>query len=319
MKHIGIFILTTLSLIVASVAAAATPVTLKNNPVVEGDSITFGDIFEGAGDKDDYVIASAPEPGKSITFKASSVAFVARKHGLDWQPTRAISLITVNRSGQIIPHQEVSLQIRAALEMEIGTDMFDMDLPNRFKNIHIRMDEEPTVAVESLAYNESKNSFTATLLAPASSDNPKRYRVSGKYFPQVMVPVTTRLIRKGEEITERDIDIKPVRANRVGRNIILDIGELVGKAPRRSIRTGATFNLNNLGDPVTVAKGKSVAVIFKRGGISLTMMGRALENGSTGDIIRVENTKSRKVVQAEVLNEREVLIITAQQQLANLR
>lgn len=319
MKHIGIFILTLLSLTVAMVASAATPVTLKNNPVVEGDSITFGDIFEDAGEKQDYVIASSPEPGKSITFKASSVAFVARKHGLEWQPTRSVSLITVNRSGQIIPHQEVSNQIRAALEVELGTYQFEMDLPNRFQNIHIRMDEEATVMVESLAYNARKNSFSAVLLAPANSENPKRYRVSGKYFPQVMVPVTTRMIRTGEKITEADVDIRPVRENRVGRNIVLDIGELVGKSPRRAIRTGGTFNLNNLGDPVTVSKGKSVAVIFKRGGISLTMLGRALENGSTGDIIRVENTNSRKVVQAEVLNEREVLITTAQQRLANLR
>jgi len=319
MKHIGIFILTLLSLTVAMVASAATPVTLKNNPVVEGDTITFGDIFEGAGAKQDYVIASSPEPGKSITFKATSVAFVARKHGLDWQPTRSVSLVTVNRNGQIIPAQEVNMQVRAALELELGTHQFDMDMPNRFRNIHIRMDEEPTVAVESLAYNARKNSFTATLLAPANSENPKRFRVSGKYFPQVMVPVTTRMIRKGERITEADVDIKPVRENRIGRNIVLDIGELVGKAPRRSIRTGGTFNLNNLGDPVTVSKGKSVAVIFKHGGITLTMMGRALENGSTGDVIRVENTNSRKVVQAEVLNEREVLITTAQQRLANLR
>jgi flagella basal body P-ring formation protein FlgA len=256
MKHIGIYILSIVSLLVITATATAATVTLKNKPVVEGESITFGDIFIGAGEKNDYVIASAPTPGRSKSFQASSVAFVAKKHGL---------------------------------------------------------------AIESLSYNRLKDSFSAILLAPADAENPKRYKVTGKFYPQTMVPVSTHLIRSGTKIREQDVKYKLVRSSTIGRDVILDIEQLIGRSPRRSVRSGVSFNMNNLGDPVTVSKGKLIAVLFKNGGIALTITGRALENGSEGDVIRVENTVSRKIIQAEVLNEQEVRIITGQQRLANLR
>ncbi len=319
MKHIGIFILFISCLVGAMTASAAPSVTLRAKPVVEGDNITFGDIFVGAGEKSDYVIAASPAPGKTIAFKASSVAFVAQKHGLQWQPTRSVSMVTVLRKGQIIPQATIAAHIRAALEMELASDQFELELPSRFTKIQISVLEEAEIAVESLSYNERKNSFSAIIVAPANSENATNYRIVGKFYPQTLVPVSTRLIRAGEKIRERDIDYQLVRNNRVGRNIVLDVGELVGKSPRRSLRTGGIFHLNNLGNPVTIAKGKVISVIFKRGGIALTMSGKALENGSEGDIIRVENTHSRKVIQAEVINDQQVRIITAQQRLATIQ
>ncbi|MBE7638304.1 flagellar basal body P-ring formation protein FlgA [Sneathiella sp. P13V-1] len=319
MKHIGIFILFISCLMGAMTASAANTVTLKSKPVVEGENITFGDIFTGVGEKSDYVIAASPAPGKTVSFKASSVAFVAQKHGLDWQPTRSVSMISVLRKGQIIPQERVEEHIRAALEMELATDQFELDMPSRFTKIQISVLDEPEIVVESLSYNERKNSFSAIISAPANSDNATNYRVVGKFYPQAMVPVSTRLIRTGEKIREQDVEFQLVRKNRVGRNIVLDVDELVGKSPRRSMRAGGTFHLNNLGDPVTIAKGKIISVIFKRGGIALTMTGRALENGSEGDIIRVENAHSRKVIQAEVIDDQQVRIITAQQRLATIQ
>jgi flagellar basal body P-ring formation protein FlgA len=319
MKHIGIYILSIVSLLVITATATAATVTLKNKPVVEGESITFGDIFIGAGEKNDYVIASAPTPGRSKSFKASSVAFVAKKHGLDWNPTSSIKRIVVVRLGQRIPQQHIEQELATALEMELQSNRFELSLSSRSGNIQVGLDESPMVAIESLSYNRLKDSFSAILLAPADAENPKRYKVTGKFYPQTMVPVSTHLIRSGTKIREQDVKYKLVRSSTIGRDVILDIEQLIGRSPRRSVRSGVSFNMNNLGDPVTVSKGKLIAVLFKNGGIALTITGRALENGSEGDVIRVENTVSRKIIQAEVLNEQEVRIITGQQRLANLR
>ena len=77
--------------------------------------------------------------------------------------------------------------------------------------------------------------------------------------------------------------------------------------------------MSNLGDPVTVKKGKLVSVTLNEGGINLSITGRTLEAGSEGDVIRVENTISRKTIQAEVINANEVRIFTPKRRLAGLQ
>jgi flagella basal body P-ring formation protein FlgA len=180
----------------------------------------------------------------------------------------------------------------------------------------VSVEHHPTVSVETLYLNKKSGQFTAELLAPAHDENGYRFKLSGKIYKQMMVPVLKRFTSMGSEIKEADIEYKAERIDRVGRNVIVDAGQLIGKSPRRSVRQGVPVNINNLGDPVTVEKGKLVAVVLRKGSMFLSVSGRTLEAGGTGDVIRVENINSRKVIQAEVMNDREVQIITASQQLA---
>ncbi|OUR75700.1 flagella basal body P-ring formation protein FlgA [Alphaproteobacteria bacterium 46_93_T64] len=319
MKHITYIFAFLLGLMAISAVSEAAQVTLKNTLTVEGDEITFGDVFHGAEEKTEYVIASSPAPGKNITFKASSLAFVARKHGLEWNPSRSIQRVTVIRRGQRIPEQQITEEIYAALETELQSDQFEMALTSRGLNIQVSVNELPIIEVESLSYSLRKETFSAILVAPADAENPRRYRVAGKIYQQVMVPVTAHLMRAGEEIREADIDYKMVRRGKVSRNVAIHIDDILGKSPRRTIRTGGLINLNNLGEPVTIPKGKIIAVTLKNGGIALSITGRALEDGAEGDVIRVENIASRKIVQAQIINAQEVRIISPQKRLAAIQ
>jgi len=319
MKHISFLIAIVIAALTAISMAQAATVTLKQKLEVKGDDITFGDIFDGAGEKSDYVIATSPAPGKTITFKVSSLAFVARKHGLDWYPRRSAQQITVFRKGQRIADQEIKEEIRNALERELQSGEFEMTLTSRSPNIQVATNETPSVSIESLSYNIRKENFSVIIAAPANSSNPTLYRLTGKMYPQVLVPVSARLLSSGTEITEKDLDYKLVRRSKVGRNVALYIDDIIGQSPKRSIRTGGTISLTNLGEPVTIAKGKIVSVTLKNGGIALSITGRALDNGATGDVIRIKNLNSQKVIQAQVINSQEVRIITPQQRLAAIR
>ena len=225
----------------------------------------------------------------------------------------------VQRQGQRIPEQQITQELKLAMETELGSSEFEMLLSERTPAILVSMQEDPIAIVENISYNLTKEVFSAVVVAPANSDNPRRFRVGGKIYKQILVPVAARLIPAGEEISEKNIDYKLVRANRVSRNVAVHIEDILGLSPKRTIRTGGTVALSNLGDPVTVAKGKVVAVTLKNGGITLSITGRALESGSTGDIIRVENLNSRKPIQAQIISAQEVRIITAQQRLAAIQ
>lgn len=319
MKYLTLILTIAITTFASVANVEAVEVTLKSTLNVDGDNITFGDVFDGSEHKSNYVIATAPAPGKKISFNATSLAFVANKHGLEWIQKNNVNLITVHRQGQRIPEQQIKQELRFAMETELNSSEFELILGGQSPSIMVAMSETPGVAVENISYSVNKENFTAIVVAPVGTETSRRYKISGKFYKQVLVPVAAKLISSGDEITEENIDYKLLRASKVSRNVAVHIEDILGRSPKRTVRTGGTIALGNLGDPVTVAKGKLVAVTLKNGGITLSITGRALESGSTGDIIRVENISSRKPVQAQIVSAQEVRIITAQQRLAAIQ
>ncbi len=58
--------------------------------------------------------------------------------------------------------------------------------------------------------------------------------------------------------------------------------------------------MGNFQDPVVVAKGSLVTIVLKTPTMILTAQGRAVEDGGRGDVIRVMNTRSKKIVEGVV-------------------
>lgn len=83
----------------ASVAAAATPVTLRPTPMASGAAVTLGDLFEGAGAAAGEPIAPAPPLGQTAPLSARFVAAAAQAAGLDWTPPPGLDRIEIGRAG----------------------------------------------------------------------------------------------------------------------------------------------------------------------------------------------------------------------------
>jgi flagella basal body P-ring formation protein FlgA len=76
----------------------------------------------------------------------------------------------------------------------------------------------------------------------------------------------------------------------------VDAADLLGRTPRRGIAAMKPVSAADVMVPPLVKKGELVTVALQDGSISLTLQGRAMQNGAEGDIIRVVNTGSNKIV-----------------------
>jgi len=65
----------------------------------------------------------------------------------------------------------------------------------------------------------------------------------------------------------------------------------------------------NIRKPVLVPKGAIVTMVLKTDRMILTAQGRALQGGSEGDVIRILNAKTHKVVDGTVINPGTVSVI----------
>lgn len=282
--------------------AGSLPASLRTFAPIEGETVRLGDLWDNLGDKADMVVAPAPQPGKRVTADSRWLSAVANQYGVNWQPANAYENIVIERAGQMIDVKLVESELREALGMEGVPHPFDVEITNRTAlNMVVPAGNGPVgIAVRDVVWDQRTARFSATVEAPAGAPNALRQRINGHVFTVVRVPVLNHSMARGDVISERDIDWMDTRAEAVRRDIITDPRQLIGQEPRQQLRQGAPVRLSDVQRPVMVPRNSTVTMVVKTPFMKLTTQGRSIEEGGKGDVIRVTNLSSKRVVEAVV-------------------
>lgn len=296
----------------AAAFAAALPVNLRPVATIEGDTVTLGDLWDNLGDKAETVIANAPQPGKRITADARWLAALAQAHHIDWQPASAFDRIVIERAGQRIDTGRVEDGLRQALGAEGVQGPLELEIINRGTlNLIVPADAPAEIAVRDLSWDPRTNRFAATIEVPAGSPTALRQRVAGRAFTMVRVPVLNRGMSRGDVISHDDIGWQDVRADGVRGDTAIDPRQLIGLEPRRSVRQNAPVRLSEVQRPVLVTRNSIVTMQLITPYMSLTTQGRVSEDGGKGDMVRVTNLQTKRVVEATVDGPGRVTVLPA--------
>lgn len=298
------------SLMLLSASAMAQEVRLRSGISVQGDFVHIGDLFSNAGDKSTVRIAYAPAPGKKAVFNAQWLFNVARSHSLPWRPLNLNARSVVEREGQIIHRDEIEDKLVAALaDYGIGKDV-DVDFGNRLLRLFVPIDRPASVSIETVSFAPSTGRFSATVAAPANDPSAQRMRIAGRVYQLESLPVLNKRMGRSDIIKKSDVEWIKVRTRNIRSEVIRDPAELIGQSPRRIIQSGAAVRKNEVQRPVLVPKRSLVTVLHQTPLMRLTARGRALEDGGMGDIIRIANATSKKVIEAEVTGFNRVTVRT---------
>lgn len=77
-----------------------------------------------------------------------------------------------------------------------------------------------------------------------------------------------------------------------------DSDAVIGLAAKRPLREGAAVSTRDVTAPQVIRSGDLITVTYSDGGISLSLQGKAMAAASTGDVFAVQNTASKKIIQA---------------------
>ena len=289
-------------------AHAANEVTLRTAVIIEDNYITLGDLFENAGPNAAKKIAYAPAPGKRATFDAKWLYKVANAYKLNWRPFTMNTHAVVERASQMIQRDEIHDALVNALRSRGAGNDFEVELAASTNNLHVAADVASTVGIEGLSFDAGTGRFVATVAVPANDPAAARTRVTGRIHKLVSLPVLAETKRRGDVIRANDIQWREVRASEVRDHVITDEEELVGMAAKREIKADSAVHVSQLRRPVLIAKGALVTVELAQGGMSLSTQGKAQEEGSLGDVIRVTNIRSNKIIEATVNGNNRVAI-----------
>ena len=286
-------------------------IRLKTSAVVEGNTITLGDVIEGAGPKSSVAVAESPEPGQRMILRVARISALARKHGLDW-PETAIRALPVSRASNIVPHNELVSKIKEALADTGVTGPITLNFSGRQQRLHVPRGSRATVAVDDIRFDRRSGRFNAIVHAPATSRTAMQIELKGIAHAVMDVPVLVNRVAIGDKISKHDIGWIKLRLDRTGRGIVTDAEDMIGMAPKRTVRANAPVRAADLRRPIMISKGGSVTLMVSVPGMTLVVLGRAMESGGHGDAIAVRNTQTGKIVQGVVVAPGQVRVRIAQ-------
>lgn len=288
---------------------AALAASTKDIAIVEGSTLTVGDIFDNAGSNADYVLGPAPQPGKDMVLNARTLYRIASALKIDWRPENAAQQVVVRRAATLVSPDVIEEALTRALEGQPGlNDKFTMTISGGLDAIVLPQNETPDVEVTALAYDSSRDTFTASLAAPSKKNPIKTMTVVGQLERILSVPVLKSALRNGDIIGAHDIEWVDIPARNTQSNMLLAEKDVIGLTPRRVAMAGKPLLTGELQSPTLVTRGDEVTIVFADGPLLLSTKGKAMQTGAKGDPVRVTNINSNKSFDAFVTGSREVTV-----------
>lgn len=133
------------------------------------------------------------------------------------------------------------------------------------------------------------------------------YIVRGSVSALVAVAAVT--VEANRPIAEEDVRLERRSLSSLDR-ALSDRAAVVGKASRRSLRSGSLIERSALVEAVLIRRGASINIIARSEGIVATMPGTALASGRRGEVIEVRNSSSGKRLRCRVIGADEVEAVT---------
>ncbi|MEH3147164.1 MAG: flagellar basal body P-ring formation chaperone FlgA [Methylobacterium frigidaeris] len=137
----------------------------------------------------------------------------------------------------------------------------------------------------------------ASALASAPDPLPAPATTGALPAPELILPVPTVTIYPGDTIRESMLRMQAYPANFRARAAVIDAPmAMVGRTARRMLVPGDPVPVNAVEDPRLVSRGAPTQMIFEENGLVITTVGSPLQNGGLGEMIRVRNADTGRIV-----------------------
>jgi flagella basal body P-ring formation protein FlgA len=121
--------------------------------------------------------------------------------------------------------------------------------------------------------------------------------------------VAARSINAREPISAADVEIRRMDISGAQGDASLTMDEVIGMSARSYIRAGQVITRNQVMRPMLVKRGEVVRLDARSDGFVIQTRGVAQQSGRKGDIIRVLNPTSKKMIEALVVGPQKTEVI----------
>ncbi len=168
------------------------------------------------------------------------------------------------------------------------------------------------VEVTDFNLNKRARRFRMKLAFRAGENYIENVIINGAYSEMVAVPVLRERLPYKTIISRDDLTFIDQPKHRLRHDTVFEMDQLIGKELKHSMMDLKPIRQRNIAKKKIVLRNNLVNIIYKTSFITLQTSGIAMDSGAKGDVIRVRNTDSNKVVQATIREDGSVVINSGQ-------
>lgn len=116
----------------------------------------------------------------------------------------------------------------------------------------------------------------------------------------IQIPVAMRDIRRGDRVGHDDVAWVTVNESELRTGVITEPDEIIGREAIRTVRAGRPVFENQVRRPIVIERGETITIRLITPQMTLTAVGRALNDAGKGETIEIMNLQSRKRLLATV-------------------
>ncbi|MEJ0063009.1 MAG: flagellar basal body P-ring formation chaperone FlgA [Alphaproteobacteria bacterium] len=286
---------------------------LMPNPVLGGEialnaqvkidraAIRLADVFSGLAPTQDLEIATAPEPGRGVVYDYGVLSKLAQRYNLDWRANSFTDKSVITRASHKIDTAMIKAAIVDQLKAQGVQGDIDVAFDNRSLEINLPTEVNPDFSLQDFAFDKTNQRFRAELLAAADTPAFQQMHVTGRAVNTVDVPVLNKTMAQGDVIEDADLDWIKMTADRAG-DYMRGSETVVGMELKRQMPAQSPIRIRDIASPRVVLRGSLVTMKIESPAMLLTSQGRALQDGAVGEVIRVTNTQSNRVIEAKIVS-----------------
>ncbi|MDX1693367.1 MAG: flagellar basal body P-ring formation chaperone FlgA [Ketobacteraceae bacterium] len=133
-----------------------------------------------------------------------------------------------------------------------------------------------------------------------NADKPWSVNVSAKLKIFDKVVVSSRPIPKGSKIRKSMLALEEREVTRLHSGYFKDISNVEGAVSRFSLGGNRVIKPGNVSPPTLVTRGEKVVIHATTTGISIRASGIALSDGVLGEVVRVKNSQTKRIIEGRV-------------------
>lgn len=302
--------------------AAAVTITMPTEVRVDGPFMTLGEVADIKGDDGERMsrlrqikLGSAPSPSHSMLLTKEIIGMRLSVAGLDLSNIiwNIPDNVTVTTNFQTIDGKALIDKGIMTIKEQIGSGFGSGDLSILpVGNVQdIVTPGGNVILTSSLPYGIRYNTPTTVkmiVIVNGQAFATSNVRFDVKLYRQVVV--SANQVSQGELLTSEKLRYERMDTGRLGTGYFTDMKKIIGLETRRPLAPGLVVTDLMLNKPIIIKRGDLVHVIARIGGMEVTVVGKAMQNGYEGQLIRIQNVNSNKFISAKVLDEGTVQVLT---------
>jgi flagella basal body P-ring formation protein FlgA len=202
--------------------------------------------------------------------------------------------------------------VRAAVEDFVRNDL---EGPGRLADVRVeRLDPRlrlarcaaPLTVWQLAGYNSAGR---LTLGVRCSAPKPWKLYVPVVLERRLEVVVAARPVATGQRLRADDLRLAERDIARLRDDYFVDPGAVIGQEVRQMLRAGDVVGQRAVRPATVIRRGQTLMIEASDGTVTVSMRGEALQNGRRGELIRVRNLSSQRVIDARVVGPDRVRVI----------